>query len=267
MRSVVAVVVVLAQLAPGNQVAFRSSADAVEVRAQVRDKHGPVGGLGLGDFTVADNGVVYQVSDVTRERLPLSISLAVDASASMVGRESVLNALEAALRAHVRGRDVFRILEFGSEVRERSPNTRTLQALGSAVRDALLLVLAGQPLSEHRQIAILASDGQDNLSYFGEDLVIRAARQSPVAVFSVLVGSERSKMLERVTSETGGVMLRAESFEQLSDRVGVAIDQARSAYVIRYQTQGHLEPGWHHVELAVPGRAVEIVYKKGYWLR
>ena len=72
----------LAESAAGQQAAppaqdpapvFRASADVVSVEASVRRDRRPVVGLTAADFTLLDNGVQQQITDVSYEKLPIDV--------------------------------------------------------------------------------------------------------------------------------------------------------------------------------------------------
>ena len=64
---------------------FRSSVEVVEIDVSVMRGNQPVQGLTSSDFTLTDNGVAQQVESVLVDRLPLNVTLVLDASRSLYG--------------------------------------------------------------------------------------------------------------------------------------------------------------------------------------
>src|SRR6185503_17752438 len=81
-------------LASPSQQQFRSRTDAVIIDVTVLQNDRLVTDLAAEDFSVSDNGVRQEIVDLSREPLPMDVTLLLDRSASVQGALSV--ALDAA---------------------------------------------------------------------------------------------------------------------------------------------------------------------------
>lgn len=184
---------------PGQR--FSLGTELVPTAVTVRDGEGRlITTLGKEDFEVAEDGVPQPVTQFTRERVPVSVALALDNSDSMRGsrmedaRAAVRNFLENLLKPEDETALVFfnheaRVAEAWS--RDRSAIAGLLQGLrptgATAIYDA---VAAALPLfadrTHPRAALVVVSDGADTAS----DTTITALKQRLVRedVFIYVVG-------------------------------------------------------------------------------
>jgi hypothetical protein len=64
---------------------FRAATDSVSLGVSVRRQNRPVTGLRVSDFEIDDNGVPQQVVDLSYEKLPIDLTVALDISGSVSG--------------------------------------------------------------------------------------------------------------------------------------------------------------------------------------
>ena len=96
---------------------FRSSADLVSVDVAVRRGGRPVTGLGIHDFEVIDNGIPQQVAEMSYEKLPIDVTMALDVSESVTG--ALLDQLRRGVRqleADLGPRDRLKLMTFNMRV-------------------------------------------------------------------------------------------------------------------------------------------------------
>src|SRR5665213_350645 len=155
MKRALALALLLAAPASGQEPVFRTKAEVVIADVAVARRGTPVHGLTASDFVVLDNGVRQDVSRVIVENdVPLDVALVLDTSASVSGeRLGNLIAAGTALLSALKPTDRVALVTFSQSVHstgEWSSNftavARSLAGLHgtgrTAVRDAVELALA-----------------------------------------------------------------------------------------------------------------------------
>ena len=158
---------------------FRAGSELVTTAVTVRDGDGRlVTSLEKGDFIIEEDGVAQPITQFTKERVPISLSLTLDISDSMRGQRmsDARAALAHFLDALLAEDDEASLLGFNHETRmfgqwttERASMRAKLEAIrpsgGTALYDAIDAAL---PLFESRQhpraAILLVSDGADTAS-------------------------------------------------------------------------------------------------------
>ena len=225
---------------------FRAGADAVVVDASVRRNNRPVTGLTAADFEIVDDGVLQKVTDVSYEKLPIDVTVALDVSASVTG--SVLGQL-AAIRAAARWpiftrEDRLKLQTFNQRIQRlgdfASPPSTTDAAVarisavgGSAVFDSLAVALAMPTTAARRHLVVLFSDGVDSSSISDPEMLFELARgsgstvavvlastnsQAPASVFSRRVPGAITveRLYDRIARDTGGTVVPISSGDNLA---------------------------------------------------
>ncbi len=199
---------------------FRTGVDVVQLNVAVTDKTRVISDLAAADFEVLDNGVRQEVVSVSREVLPIDVTMALDTSESVV--QWVQNAIVSAanrIRERLKPPDRFSLVTFNQLIHERialSPASgASAISLGrpmgqTSLNDVIATVLAARSAVDRRQLAIVFSDGYDTTSLLDEDDVLEVARRSQMAVF--FVSGRPPGNLQRVvrtwsTTATGGLSL------------------------------------------------------------
>jgi hypothetical protein len=232
---------------------FETRVEVVKVSVRVEGTDGPILGLRAADFEVRDNGVLQVLEAAMSEGaegLPLSVILAFDVSGSMnfdvsesvKGRRMV--ALKRAAHALVDGLrpgDQAALLTFSTMLRLRQP-----------------LTVPG------RVVAVVFTDGQENMSWLRQGDVLDAAKRSEVVVYGVRVGGRDSGFLDGVASTTGGRRLQAETPKGLQQAFLEILREFRTRYLLRYTPQGIKREGWHSLDVRVKGQWAKVLARKGY---
>jgi Ca-activated chloride channel family protein len=192
--------VAVATLAQDHQPSFRSEVQLVNVTLTVTDAEGRfVPGLTQEDFTVYEDGEVQSVSLFSAERVPVSLGLALDASASMTSDKlrSARRALDRLVHDLLGKDDELFFLRFADDVaivqgwtRDRRSISRAVETVrpsgGTAMYDAIAAALPTAEAGRHRKKAILLiSDGNDTSSQIGPREVREQIRASDVLVYAL----------------------------------------------------------------------------------
>jgi Ca-activated chloride channel homolog len=273
---------------------FRASVDVVRIEALVLDKGRPVAGLGAGDFTVTDNGAAQTITVRTLARQPIDVAIALDVSSSVRGKR--VERLRQAARTLVgllTPQDRATLVTFDHLLtlgpRDVSPpalETR-LAAIVAGGRTSLIdavttaLVWAG---GRERPMLILAfSDGRDTSSWTRAEQALVLARSSAAVVDAVVTGellptstarigaggilaalTPDERFLADLAAQTGGRVRNGEAGAGLAGAFRDALEQFRGRYEITY-TATSKEPGWHAIDVRLPGRRSASVHaRRGY---
>jgi VWFA-related protein len=197
---------------------FRTGVDIVQLNISVTDRTRVISDLVAGDFEVLDNGVRQEVVSISREALPIDVTMALDTSESVV--QWVQNAIVSAanrIRERLKPEDRLSLVTFNQRIHERIALLPASEAsaisLGrpsgqTSLNDVIATVLAARPVVDRRQLAIVFSDGYDTTSLLDEDDVLDMARRSQTAMFFVS-GQQQGMRLVRTWSTTpnGGLAL------------------------------------------------------------
>jgi VWFA-related protein len=287
--------------AAASQAVVLGGDDVVIVDAAVTSRNKIVTGLTAADFEITDNGVKQTILDVTRESMPIDVTLALDTSASVGSRLSaaLLNAAEK-VRRQLRAGDRVAMVTFNQQIRERvalAP-AEQVQSIslgppggGTSLFDTIGIALATPPNAERRQMVIVFTDGLDTMSFLDEATVLDVGRRSRAAVFVVAAEPPGSRLpkafFDRLAETTGGLVEIVPAFEVASTSApsgGVssivirpatevlneaflrALENFRTSYVIRYPISGVARPGWHALTVRVtkPNTNYQIRARKGY---
>jgi VWFA-related protein len=255
---------------------FRTGIEIVELDVSVTRGGQPVQGLTAADFALADNGVAQQVQSVTLDRLPLSVTMVLDTSESVIGdRLAHLVQAGEGVASALRPSDRVALITFSNLVERRVAMTedmneirsslRTIRGGGAtALRDAIQLALELQPHDRTRPLLLVFTDGRDTASWLTEDAVIDSARRVGVVVHAVRVASDA--FLDRLVEAGGGRTWSATSDRQLRELFTHALDEMRARYLLTYTPTGVRGAGWHELKVRLKNGRADINARPGYFV-
>ena len=208
-----------APAASQQQPQFRTGVDVVQLNIAVTDKTRVVSDLVAADFEVLDNGVRQEVISVSREALPIDVTMAIDTSESLA--QWVQNAIVSAanrIRERLKPADRLSLVTFNQRIYERiallpaseAPAIGLGRPMGqTSLNDVVATVLAARPVVDRRHLAIVFTDGYDTTSLLDEDDVLEMARRSQTAMFFVSGQQPSNMRVVRTWSTTpnGGLAL------------------------------------------------------------
>ena len=272
---------------------FRASADAVAVDASVRRNNRAVTGLTAADFEIVDNGVLQKVTDVSYEKLPIDVTVALDVSASVTG--SVLGQLRRSvqqLAADLHAQDRLELHTFNERIQRlvdfASPASTTDAAIarisaagGSAVFDSLAVALALPTTAARRHLIVLFSDGVDSSSISDPETLFDLARvsgstvavvlastnsQAPASVFSRRIPGAITveRLYDRIARDTGGTVVTISSGDNLAATFRRVLENFRASYVLYFTPQGVERAGAHRLDVRVKRSNVQVRARSGY---
>ena len=272
---------------------FHSDVRLVTVPCQVADGGGaPVHDLRREDFRVFDNGVSREIGNLWLERdLPLTLGIVIDISAS---QNDLISGHEGAVRHFiervVRPGDRAFVVTVAADVILRSEFTGGPHGLRQALMPVTGQSLGvpcgrfanGRPIcggtalwnaiyasAQHisrftgSKALLILSDGNDTGSTHTPEAATEAAQRANASVFAIqypdaVSGFGESGRMLRMTSLTGGMLLRAPAEEPVAMLHAIEAD-LRSRYVIGFYAEpGHSAGGVHsiRVEATRPGLTV-----------
>lgn len=303
MRALLPFLLAVTSTAALAQQTIRVAVDAVRVDVLVTDGSRPVSGLTADDFELRDSGVLQRIDTMSFEDVPLSVTLALDASASVRG-ESLEHLKQAAIAAAglLKREDRAALLTFAEEVDLRSDWSADRQALNRAIaltsasgstalHDAAYAALTLKDPASGRPLVLLFSDGEDTASWLPGQTVIDLARRSDAVVYGVGLRTPNAQklgyladfrtglqpdigrvlpteltrsFLTALAEESGGKYLDIARPDRLRDTFAQIVAEFRSRYLLSYTPTGVRTGGWHPIAVTLKKRNATIVARRGY---
>jgi VWFA-related protein len=291
-RAVTPIVLALASAgAPQSPQTFRARIEGVSVAVSVHDGRRGVRGLRAQDFELQDNGVPQTVASLSIEATPIDLTIVLDTSSSM-SRDMLARLVEDAHTvADLLGpEDRAGLMTFSTNVRtvwplhtpgETAPTASLSPAGTTAFYHAVAAALLAEAAPGRPHLALVMSDGADNISLLDVHDVRELARRSETVLYLILRGRPRSSGphvgwlpfrgpgaidgLKAAAAETGGDVRQESGDHPVASIFRSAIDDFKTGYVLRY-TPHNVDPaGWHELSVAVPGHPYAVRARRGYF--
>jgi VWFA-related protein len=269
----------------------------VRISATVRDKHGKiVPTLNKEDFVLYEEGHQQTISNFVRQSdLPLTLGLLVQTSLSPRQRYALHNTSDAsyAFLDHMlrEDKDKAFVVRFGHKVEllqgltsSRPKLHAALQLMqtsdsgsGRRVGGTLLydaICLASNELmktQQGRKALFVLSDGIDRGSKETLEDADEAAQRADTSVYSILVaenwpGPNGKKVLERISTETGGRMFKIFHGLKVAQIYAQAEEELRNQYVLGFTpTPANTGAGYHRIHLTTKQKGLTVQVRDGYY--
>lgn len=279
----------------------------LHVRVIDRNNH-PINDVPTADFRVFENGVQQKVEFVTREEVPITYGLVVDNSGSLRSQiGQVVEAAKTIVESNKPGDETFVVRFISSdEIKIMQDFTADKQAIGDALDDMFIeggqtavidaAYLAAEHASERRKktgdpvedkrrrAVILVTDGEDRNSFYKQEQLFEALKESDVQIFVIgfvnelekehgfITPSKRAKavsLLDHMAKETGGRTFYPTSLSELPGIAEEITKDLRTQYVISYKPEnkgraGEFRPVRVAVTDARSGEKRIAVTRSGY---
>jgi VWFA-related protein len=269
----------------------------VRVSATVRDKHGRiVPTLNRDDFALYEDGHVETVNNfMSQSDLALTLGLVVQTGLGPRRKPALHNAsaasygfLDHMLRENKDSAFVIRFDQSVDLLQDSTSSRPKLQAalqmmqtadsdskglLGSTLLyDAMCLAsteLTKAP--EGRRAIFVLSDGIDRGSKKTLEDAIAEAQRADVSVYSILVaenwpGPNGKKVLERISTETGGRLFNIAHGQNVTQVYAQAEEELRNEYLLGYTpTPADTGAGYHRIHLATVQKGLTVQTRDGYY--
>ncbi len=266
--------------------AFRSGAKLVTTAVTVRDTEGRlVTTLQQSDFIVEENGVPQPITQFTKERVPVSLALALDVSDSMRGqrlvdaRAALANFLDQLLAPE----DEASLLGFNHETRLFGEWTTLRRGLrtkldelrpsgGTALFDA---IAASLPLFENRMhpraALLLVSDGADTASDLTPTFIKQTLVRSDVFLYAIGIDSSDARASTRInpftlndlTNQGGGYTEIITSTAELGPATARIAEELNHQYMIGYTPTKSGDGKYHSVRVRVKDETLRVRARRG----
>lgn len=267
---------------------FRADTELVSTPVTVTDDDGRlIATLSRDDFEVFEDGVPQAVSQFTRERVPVSVLLLIDASDSMVGPRiaDARAALARFLDELLRPEDEASLVVFNHRAQvsaswtlDRAPLRRRLDEIqptgGTALYDAIASALPIFKSRQHQRAAMLVvSDGADTAS----DATLMELRESltgsDVFIYAIGISSKSGRRstevnpwaLRDVTGSGGGYTEVIASTAELGPATARIADELNHQYMLGFTPERRTDERYHTIRITVRGRSYRVRSRRGYF--
>jgi Ca-activated chloride channel family protein len=278
------------------------SVEAVNVFLTARDSNGKlIRDLKSKEITVLENGISQPILDISNLALektdrwsgkdvPLSVTFAMDISASMKSLDGNQNRMDIAKSAvlmlmdELKQNDQMMLTSFGRFPRiltESTLDKRHVEDLlllqkpnegKTALYDSLSEVLDKMENLPGRRILVLCSDGEDNASKmeFESFLAKLAATDILILAFTVpsLNPTPHKYEIEKMAQVTGGYAFFPQSVQQLQGILTQLRRAMRNQYSLWYRPSNRSKDGnWRTIQILCNRPGIEVYHRSGYFAR
>jgi Ca-activated chloride channel family protein len=276
---------------------FGTGIDVINLTVTVTDAQGRlVPGLDRDAFSVFEDGIRQDLVLFNKDRLPLTVVLLMDASASM--DDKIVPARAAAKRfvATLVPEDRARIVAFNNRIDVLQDFTNDKAALNEGIEKILpagatalhnafyisireLQKEKQQGAAARRQAIILLSDGENTASIVTDEQVIDLARKAEIGIYSIRLTSDfeadkgraafsqATHLLSVLARETGGQAFFPAQIQELDSVYDRIAEEMRTQYSMGYvPTNARKDGKYRRIVVRVPSRDnVVLRYKLGYF--
>ena len=276
---------------------FGTGIEIINLTVTVTDSQGRlIAGLDRDAFSVFEDGVKQELALFNTDRLPLSVVLLMDASASM--EDKVLPSRTAAKRfvATLVPADRARVVSFNNriDVLQDFTNDKELLNAGidrlqpqgaTALHNAFYVSIKELQKEKQtgaaarRQAIILLSDGENTASIVTDEQVIDLARKAEISIYSIRLTtdfegdkgraafSQATHLLSVLARETGGQAFFPAQLQELDSVYDRIAEEMRTQYSLGYVPTNLKKDGrYRRIVVRVPARDnVVLRYKLGYF--
>jgi Ca-activated chloride channel family protein len=267
---------------------FRSGVELTSIAATVTDGDGhPVAGLPREAFEVYEDGDRQEVTQFTRDRVPIGLGVLLDISDSMFGKriQDARTSVDRLLFELLAPSDEFFVMAFNhrphvltgwtGDANIVRPALASLQPSGgTAIYDAVLSAL---PLidrrSRERAAILVISDGADTASDAKLRDVRSALLRSNAFVYAIAIDSPdpqpintrvNAEALREITDGSGGRTEVVRSSADLDAAAARLADELNSQYVLGYTSPRGADGQYHSIRVRVRGSAFRVRARNGY---
>jgi hypothetical protein len=288
----VAALSAIAQVQEQQQV-LRSSTSSVAVHVLVSNAKGPVRDLTAADFVLKDSGVEQEIATMTREQLPLDVTIVLDqlAQGEFAGRERHPQVAE--IEALLTDDDRIRVITVGRDIAETAAlgpagNAASAKAASSSDQVAVFDGVAGAlmrvtpPGRQH--LVLVITEGYDAYSFTSEAALTGVGERSDAQMHVLVAEGRRLKtrtlarapavlplrdglatLVTLARSSGGDVVPIGRMTRSVTSSMKKIFDDVRAGYVLYFTPTGVPERGWHPLLVTVsrPG-TFEVRARPGY---
>lgn len=281
----------------GQRPAFRSGVDLVVLNVTVTNSgESYVVDLEQDDFVVLEDGRRQDLSFFSKPRVPLSLALLMDTSASMQQALPIAQDAAAGFVRELGSNDLGTAISFDSRLRILHGPSPSRIALEAAIRrttadgatslyDAVYVMLKelnkmrpkNRSLAERRPVMVVFSDGEDTSSLVSLDDVLNLATSSDTIIYSIGLGrpqltsmswSPRDSLyvLRRLSQQTGGRVFFPQDPRDLEGIYSDIKEELASQYLLAYEPPIRRNDGeWRNISVQLNRGGLMARTKRGYY--
>jgi Ca-activated chloride channel family protein len=267
---------------------FQSGIEITSITATVTDRAGHlVTDLPREAFEVYEDGVRQEVTQFTRERVPIGLGVLLDISDSMFGKriQDARSAVDRFLFELLNPADEFFLLAFNHRprvltgwTREQQDVKRALDTLrpsgGTAIYDAIVEALPViDRRSRERAALLVISDGADTASNASMRDVRGALLRSEAFIYAIAIDSPEPRpintrvnadALREITAESGGRTEIVRNSADLDEATARIAEELNSQYVLGYTSPRGADGQYHSIRVRITGRDDRVRARNGY---
>jgi len=256
--------------------------DVVRLTVVVTDDRGRfVPGLTQKDFQVSEDGVAQKISAFSDERTPLELVTAIDVSSSVTEALPGMKTAATRFLGGLEPTDQSTVLGFNDSiytlarrstdqvVRERAIG-RLRAWGGTALYDAIVHSIDVLDRQTGRRAIVLFTDGEDQNSHAPMATAIAQVEASDAMIYVVGQGravhsKDLQKLLQRITTTSGGRAFFSTSPQKLDEAFGEILDDLHHQYSISYPAPDDQRDGkWHSITIKAGGGKYKVRARQGY---
>ena len=261
--------------------AERVDVDVVQVTVTVSDGRGRfIPNIPKTAFHVLEDGHPQAITHFASEDVPLELVAAIDISGSMAPAMPKLKIAVKEFLGDVPPEDQVTLLGFNDNIftvtrKQTDPGERIravdrLAPWGStALYDVILRGAEILGRQTGRKALVIFTDGEDQGSHATIQDVERRLQSSDVTLY--MIGQGRGvtmeplrRIMERLSTPTGGRALFTENIEELHNAFGDLLDELSNQYLLGYQsTNTRRDDQWRRIKVDVDGHR-EVRSRQGY---
>lgn len=274
------------QIVDGRAHNFRSSSELVTTAVTVRDAEGRlVTTLERQDFVIEEDGMPQPITQFTKERVPVSLSLTLDISDSMRGvrivdaRVALSHFLDKLLAVD----DEAALVGFNHEARlygawaiDRASTRARLDAIkpsgGTALYDAIDVSLPLFDSRQHPRAAILlVSDGADTASDTTPTILKQKLNRSDVFLYAIGIDTLDARnstrinpyTLQELSGQGGGYTEIIRSTAELGPATERIAEELNNQYVIGYTPSKRADGKYHTIRVKTTNDTHRVRARRG----
>jgi len=281
-----------------SQAVFRGGVDVVSLNVTVRNRSNKtIPDLSAADFVVFEDGRPQPLIEVSRRRLPLSLSFLIDSSGSMSDKLDMAQSAASEFVRRLGPDDQAAVVSFESRVQLLQPFTSDHASLDKAIHrikaggstalfNAVYIALkdlermkASAPEDIRRQAIVVLSDGDDTASNLAFDDVLDLAKRSHTSIYAIGIrsspvptfGSGNSNndgdfVIRHLAQDTGGTAFFPQESRELPRIYREVADELASEYFVAYTSTNAVHDGkWRNVSVRVARADTVARTRPGYF--
>jgi VWFA-related protein len=290
----------LALALPGAQPKFRAGIDLVTVPVTVKHKDAARAApeIALGDLRVFENGTEQRIDFIERDTRPLSLTLVLDVSSSMVGLSSEWAALALdEVFERLLPTDEVSLVVFGGWAITPIPwsPVSALPGLGwaqwvmspeTALLDAVQTSLALMDYAAHgRGVVLILSDGLEMASTTSLSTVVKSRRQSETAVYALefdppwdaegrrilprwvqrlQYAGMGPRYMEELVGDSGGVRHVISEQKAVAASAEAFFADLRGQYLVGYASSRPMDGKYRRIKVEARDKDLRLRHRGGY---